>query len=295
MIIRVKKDKNNPFVRIDRRVFEDERLRWEDKGLLGYLLSRDDDWIVLVKKDLIKRSPNGRDAVYKILKRLIKFGYLERVKVYKNGKIDHWEYQITELPYLGKQLPLPTPGPKKKNRFPHQTKKSKDLLPEKPDIENLLPEKPEEENLFPENLDQAFQDQENQYAIITTEGTNEEKIVQTTETDPAMKKLVGNSNGFDTDLLICLFEKLISLSSVNNSTNPMQATRLVQKWAKSTSEDMLRMRYFHMRYIEEEKRQRITKNPAGYFVRLMEGKIVFESGFDEWYDRKKKERSLTLD
>ena len=48
------------FVIIDQRAIEDVRLSWAARGLLGYLLSRPDDWKVLVN-DLRKRGDLGRD------------------------------------------------------------------------------------------------------------------------------------------------------------------------------------------------------------------------------------------
>jgi hypothetical protein len=48
---------------IDKRTVEDVRLTWAARGLLAYLLSRPDDWEVLVK-DLIKRGNLKRDGIY---------------------------------------------------------------------------------------------------------------------------------------------------------------------------------------------------------------------------------------
>jgi len=42
-IIRLKHGRA-PFVVIDRRVLEDERLTWAARGVLGYLLAKPDDW-----------------------------------------------------------------------------------------------------------------------------------------------------------------------------------------------------------------------------------------------------------
>jgi len=51
------------FVIIDQQAIEDTRLSWAARGLLGYLLSRPDDWKVLVN-DLKKRGDLGRDGIY---------------------------------------------------------------------------------------------------------------------------------------------------------------------------------------------------------------------------------------
>ena len=53
-IIRVK-HKRAPFVVIDRRVLEDERLTWAARGVLGYLLAKPDDWQLRIT-DLQRRG-----------------------------------------------------------------------------------------------------------------------------------------------------------------------------------------------------------------------------------------------
>jgi len=49
------------FVVLDQGAVEDTRLSWAARGLLGYLLSRPDDWKVLIG-DLRKRGDLGRDS-----------------------------------------------------------------------------------------------------------------------------------------------------------------------------------------------------------------------------------------
>jgi hypothetical protein len=60
---------------IDKRTVEDVRLTWAARGLLAYLLSRPDDWEVLVK-DLIKRGNLKRDGIYTLLRELRAVGYV---------------------------------------------------------------------------------------------------------------------------------------------------------------------------------------------------------------------------
>jgi hypothetical protein len=51
------------FVILDQRAVEDTRLSWAARGLLAYLLSRPDDWRVLIN-DLRKRGDLGRDGTF---------------------------------------------------------------------------------------------------------------------------------------------------------------------------------------------------------------------------------------
>ena len=97
-IIRVKKNKHNPYVMLDNRIFSDPNLSWKAKGILSYLLSKPDNWVISVS-DLVKRSKDGRDAVYAGLKQLQDAGYITREVIRSiNGRIESWEYTIFETP-----------------------------------------------------------------------------------------------------------------------------------------------------------------------------------------------------
>ncbi|WP_051935340.1 hypothetical protein [Deinococcus sp. YIM 77859] len=95
-IIRAARNSENPYAQIARALFEDERLSWRAKGLMGYLLSRKDGWKVYVA-DLQKRSTDGRDACYKALDELGRAGYLERHEQREKGRIKGYEYVIHEV------------------------------------------------------------------------------------------------------------------------------------------------------------------------------------------------------
>ena len=68
-ILRVSKNKDNPYVMIDKRSISDDRLSWKAKGILAYCLSMPDDWI-FYKNELVSSHANGRESVASILKRL---------------------------------------------------------------------------------------------------------------------------------------------------------------------------------------------------------------------------------
>lgn len=78
-IIRVEHDNDHPYKVINTGFATDERLTWGARGILVYLLSKPNDWRVMVN-DLIKQSPAGRDAVYACLKNLEECGYLRRIR-----------------------------------------------------------------------------------------------------------------------------------------------------------------------------------------------------------------------
>lgn len=99
-IIRTRKNRENPYVMIDKFGLNDERLSWKAKGLLAYLLSKPDDWTIRIN-DLIKRSKDGRDAVKAGLRELELYGYLSRHQHRdETGKFGDIEYIIYERPQL---------------------------------------------------------------------------------------------------------------------------------------------------------------------------------------------------
>jgi hypothetical protein len=98
-IIRVYKNKDNPYVMVNKRYLSDCKLSWKAKGILTYLLSKPDNWKVIVG-DLIKQSTDGRDAVYAGLKELKENGYMKKYPIKNDqGKITHWESIVYEEPF----------------------------------------------------------------------------------------------------------------------------------------------------------------------------------------------------
>ena len=96
-IFRVEKNPDNPFVMIDRRSIENPKLSWKAKGLLAYLLSRPDDWVVRFR-DLAKRAPDGAHTIRVAMKELRAAGHVEVVTERQGGRIVNWIYKIHEVP-----------------------------------------------------------------------------------------------------------------------------------------------------------------------------------------------------
>lgn len=77
--------RENPYVQIDHRVLEDERLSWRAKGLLAYLLSKPVDWQI-VSEDLLKKSTDGRESIQSAMRELRDCGYAT-LEVMKEGTL----------------------------------------------------------------------------------------------------------------------------------------------------------------------------------------------------------------
>lgn len=93
--IRVKKDGH--YFAASNIPFNDERLSWEARGVMGYLLSKPDNWTIS-RTDLIKRSDAGRDKVQRILKELETCGYVERTRCQRHDGTFFYETVINEVP-----------------------------------------------------------------------------------------------------------------------------------------------------------------------------------------------------
>lgn len=97
-VFRVAKNKDNPYVMIDRRPIENPALSWRAKGVLAYLLSRPDDWVVRLN-DLVKRSSDGVYVIRGALKELVKAGHVIRREERDGGKFKQYVLEVYELPF----------------------------------------------------------------------------------------------------------------------------------------------------------------------------------------------------
>lgn len=98
MFYRVSKNKENPYVIVNKNFINDESISWKAKGILLYLLSKPDDWRVY-ETDIVKHSTDGRDSVRSAIRELIKAGYIMREKVRnEKGRIVGSNYVVFEVP-----------------------------------------------------------------------------------------------------------------------------------------------------------------------------------------------------
>ncbi len=76
-VFRVSKDKNNPYVMVNKSFVMDANLSWKAKGILLYFLSRPDDWQIY-ESEAVKHSADGRDSFRSGIEELIAAGYIKR-------------------------------------------------------------------------------------------------------------------------------------------------------------------------------------------------------------------------
>ena len=96
-IFRVEKNKDNPYVMINKTMLDDNRLSWKAKGILSYLLSMPDDWQVY-ESEIQKHASDGIDSLSSGIKELIDKGYIKRErKRNEQGHLKGYEYVIYEV------------------------------------------------------------------------------------------------------------------------------------------------------------------------------------------------------
>ena len=82
---------------VDNETIEDEKLTWEARGLLIYLLSKPDHWRIN-RDHLAAQAPNGVAMVRRILSQLEEHGYLVRQRIQGEGGRIEWESVVYEVP-----------------------------------------------------------------------------------------------------------------------------------------------------------------------------------------------------
>ena len=137
-IIRVKRLPNN-FVQMHKGFLEDASLSFKAKGILGYLLTKPDNWTVRIS-DLMNHAKDGRDSIYAGLKELQDRKYYHKVQARDaKGRLSHWECFICEVP-MSNDTDFSTVPPLTKKPF---TEKPDTAMP---CMDNPLTETPYAEN-----------------------------------------------------------------------------------------------------------------------------------------------------
>ena len=96
-IVRVKKD--TKYFTASNEPFNDVRLSWETRGLLGYLLSKPNNWQIRME-NLEKAGPAGNYKLRRMLSEARQYGYVNRIRVsVENNKFD-WISEVYESPSM---------------------------------------------------------------------------------------------------------------------------------------------------------------------------------------------------
>ena len=98
-IVRVSKNKNTPYVMLDKRLTENSNLSYAARGMMAYLLSKPDGWQVRMT-DLENSGTEGHQRIRSIFKELEEARHLYRERTRTpDGKYE-WVTTIYEIPVL---------------------------------------------------------------------------------------------------------------------------------------------------------------------------------------------------
>src|SRR5258706_6547098 len=92
-IFRIIKDKNNPWVMIDRRPIINPALSFKAKGILAYMLCCPDGWEFNIP-DLIAHAIDQEASVRTGLRELRKAGHVRYNRIREGGYIKKWVIEV---------------------------------------------------------------------------------------------------------------------------------------------------------------------------------------------------------
>lgn len=144
---RVIKDRENPYVMMNKHGIYDSRLSWKAKGILMYFMSRPDNW-EFHEVEIKKHARDGRDGTKLGISELIDKKYIKRHRERdRKGKFVGWMYEVFEVPFdlisMGEDSKETSPDNKDSEENDNEQEKSK---LEKPPLKNPTTEKSISEN-----------------------------------------------------------------------------------------------------------------------------------------------------
>lgn len=95
----VRSPRENGFTMVHNATFEDDRLSFEARGLLAFLLVKPDNWRIDIE-NLQRAGGIGRNQVYRILKELISAGFIVRAQVRTRHGAEPIDYTVYDRPQV---------------------------------------------------------------------------------------------------------------------------------------------------------------------------------------------------
>jgi hypothetical protein len=103
-IIRKARTKRNPYAQILRTAIQNPELSLKSKGLLAYILSLPNNWVIH-QRELTKHFSDGEFAVRAAMKELEKAGHIRGTRLRdEKGVFQGYEYVVFEDPNLKDEL-----------------------------------------------------------------------------------------------------------------------------------------------------------------------------------------------
>ena len=98
-------DRQNPYLQVNRELARDNSISFECRGLLLYLLSHKDGWVISIAQIAQHVTGiHGRDKIRSIFKEAMDAGYIYQEHYIEDG-LKRFRYFVLEFPILKKSLP----------------------------------------------------------------------------------------------------------------------------------------------------------------------------------------------
>ena len=99
MLFRVQKDRDNPYVMMNKSFLQDPDLSAKAKGILAYFLTLPDDWQIYLD-EISTHFKDGRDSIRQGVKELLENGYISRSNCRlrdEKGHLKGYTYDVFEV------------------------------------------------------------------------------------------------------------------------------------------------------------------------------------------------------
>lgn len=261
-VIRIRKRPNN-FVMMDKTFLEDMRLSYKAKGILAYLLSKPDDWKVIVG-NLVNNSKDGKASVYAGLKELKECGYYEKIPVRneQGTRIIRWESTVCEVP-----LSLLTDFQEIENL----------------DVENLYIENRERNNNYytdKSNINNNYTSQ----SVRNMTDTNQSKLAKTLERLRSnigydqLKQAYPGDMGLIDEFVSVMLDALLSEGGVVRINGEAKPRELVRN-------QIVRLEYADLEYVLlqfKQQKERIRNKPQYILSMLYHSRMERNAYYANW-------------
>jgi len=189
--IRCLKNKDNPYVQLNRKTLQNFSLSFGARGLWGYLLSQSDNWCANVEV-MARQGKEKKHRIYALLKELKENNLCLYVQPHEGGRLQGGEYLVFETPEELKKYLLLSENQKPENQRPNKEEKEekkerKKNPPQKK--ERTFSQKREEEDSFSSSKKKPIKPPPPKASKPPSSANLESKLKETGRTNPKLLTL----------------------------------------------------------------------------------------------------------
>ena len=107
----VKGKRTHDFAIIPNEISQSKQLTMEEKGMLCFLLSLPENWVIY-KKNLYEQIPDGKNAIDRVFKSLQEKGYILSCRQINaaTNRMEGWNHIVYDAPQLSRDTDFPISG-----------------------------------------------------------------------------------------------------------------------------------------------------------------------------------------